>query len=509
MIKFVIRVSSELGVKSPAVRKRWTTFLSQNIRKLARQICPKAKVRQEWDGLELVVNQYEDKQFDKLKQQLQELLARTPGIAHFSFAKEGHFSTKKDLVQLCIDHYQHLVSPSQSFAVRVRRKGVHDFKSPEIESAVGAGLLERCPGLHVKLKSPDHLIQIDLNDQNLDLLEAKQLGLGGFPIGTQGSALMLMSGGFDSTAAAYHAMRRGLKVHFVYFDMGAPEQTLIVKSIAEQLWQRYGASHPVRIITVPWHALMADIAANSRPSTAGVVLKRLMLQAASKVAKKAKAEALITGEAVSQVASQTLPNLSLIDKAAELPVFRPLIFTDKHTIIDQVRKLGLEPLCVGIKEVCGSVSIKPSAQVDASLLAADESRLTQGLLQAALTAGEVLSIDRLHTASEKKNTTAQPSIDTKLEAPDVIIDIRHPDEIADRPFPFRDRFANIPVEPIPFYQLLEASEHFERSKQYALYCKEGSMSRLQARHLRNQGFSNIQALADGSEAHNEIVNHSP
>ena len=509
MIKYVIRVSSEMGVKSPAVRKRWTTFLAQNIRKLARQVAPKAKVRQQWDGLALVLRDYSPEEESMFCEKFVSLLSATPGIAHFSKAKEARFNSAEELVELCIDHYQPRVEPDLSFAVRVRRKGNHNFKSPSIEAAVGAGLLKFHEALKVSLKAPDQLIQIDAEDSQVDLLEQRHTGLGGFPIGTQGSALVLLSGGFDSTLAAYLAIKRGIKVNYCYFDMGTVEQSHIVKSIAHQLWSRFGASHPARFIQVPWQNSMAHISENSGPGTAGVVLKRRMLESAATIAKKSKSECLITGEAVSQVASQTLSNLRLIDKVTTLPIMRPLVFTDKHDIISSVRRIGLESLCAGIKEVCGAVSVRPSAQVDPELLTRDELRLDPTIFDGALDNASVYTIDKLlgsatvnsyrganaHSDTNGHSDVAQAASRSKSGPVDVIIDIRHPEDVARKPLVLPQQLAQVEIQTIPFYSLLQSLTNLARDKHYALYCREGSLSTIQAGYLREEGLEKVSVLA--------------
>ena len=135
-----------------------------------------------------------------------------------------------------------------------------------------------------------------------------------------------------------------------------------MKEVALYLWMRYGSSHRVRFISVPFEAVVGEIISKVDNAQMGVVLKRMMLRAAGKLATELHLDALVTDEAVAQVSSQTLPNLAVIDSVSEKLVLRPLIMSEKQDIIDLARKIGTEEFSAAIPEYCGVISVNPTTK---------------------------------------------------------------------------------------------------------------------------------------------------
>src|SRR5690606_3472936 len=167
----------------------------------------------------------------------------------------------------------------------------------------------------------------------LFVIANKNRGLGGYPLGEQDPVLSLISGGFDSTVSTYLCIKRGLRAHYCFFNLGGRAHELGVKEVAYYLWNKYGSSHRVKFITVPFEDVVREILESVDNAYMGVVLKRMMLRAAEKVAASLEIPALVTGESVAQVSSQTLINLSVIDRATDMLVLRPLSTMDKGEII--------------------------------------------------------------------------------------------------------------------------------------------------------------------------------
>lgn len=168
--------------------------------------------------------------------------------------------------------------------------------------------------------------------------------------------LSLISGGFDSTVSSFLTMKRGIRTHFCFFNLGGHAHELAVKEVAYYLWNRFGSSHNVNFVTVPFEGVVEEILTKVDNSQMGVILKRMMLRAATQVAKEMYVEAVVTGEAVAQVSSQTLTNLAVIDAATDHLVLRPLIAMDKQDIIDISVKIGAEELVKNIPEYCAVIS---------------------------------------------------------------------------------------------------------------------------------------------------------
>ena len=186
--------------------------------------------------------------------------------------------------------------------------------------------------------------------------------LGGFPLGCLDSVLSLISGGFDSAISSYLCIKRGLRTHYCIFNLGGKAHELAVKELAWFLWMKYHTSHCVKFVTVPFENVIAEILGKIDNAQMGVVLKRMMLRAAEQVAKKLKIEALVTGESVAQVSSQTLANLAVVDVAVQFLELRPLCTMDKQDIIDMSRRIGTEEFSKNIPVYCAVISNKPTTR---------------------------------------------------------------------------------------------------------------------------------------------------
>src|SRR5690606_1628022 len=145
--------------------------------------------------------------------------------------------------------------------------------------------------------------------------------------------LSLIFGGFDLGVAGIVTMRRGLRTRFCFFSLGGTAREGGGKQVACYLWGRHGLADRVQFVTLPVEEVVAEIIRSVDNSHMGVILKRMMLRAAEQVAEELEASALVTGEAIAQVSSQTLANLNVIDSVTDMLVLRPLITTDKHEII--------------------------------------------------------------------------------------------------------------------------------------------------------------------------------
>jgi tRNA uracil 4-sulfurtransferase len=270
-------------------------------------------------------------------------IERVLGVAYYAVAQP----VERNLEALCEAAWQE-IEPLQfsSFAVRVKRS---DKSFPhgtmETESVVGRYLLEqlRCHGrgARVRLKAPELTCHIEITPGPAIVYARKIPGPGGLPANTAGRVTCLLSGGYDSAVAAYQMMKRGAHLSFVHFyGTGARpgESSLYVASALAAQLVRY--QFRAKLYRVPFEPLQREIVRYA-PETYRVLLyRRLMLRIAEVLAGRDHALALVTGDSLGQVASQTLRNLVAVDAAARMPVFRPLIGTDKMEILDTARKIG-------------------------------------------------------------------------------------------------------------------------------------------------------------------------
>ncbi len=335
-MKLIVKVFPEITIKSRPVRKQFIRQLAKNIRTVLRDLDPALVVGGVWDNLEVETKVSEPKALLEMT----ERLSCMPGIAHFLQVAEYPLGDMDDILAKCKKHFGDLLV-GKVFSVRCKRAGRHTFSSMDVEKYVGSQLRQQCGAAGISLKAPEIEVRMEIRDQRLFVIHSQHNSIGGYPLGALEQTLVLMSGGFDSTVAAYQIMRRGLMSHFCFFNLGGRAHELGVMEVAHFLWKKYGSSQRVLFVSVPFEEVLGEILEKVDNSHMGVVLKRMMLRAASSIADRLEIDVLVTGEAISQVASQTLPNLSLIDAATDKLVLRPLIAFISKTSSIRLTRSGL------------------------------------------------------------------------------------------------------------------------------------------------------------------------
>ena len=232
----------------------------------------------------------------------------------------------------------------ESFRVSVRRADKRfPFTSPQIEREVG-GLIKQARGWRVDLAHAALTIHIEMLTDRAFYFFGKEPGAGGLPSGTGGKLACLLSGGIDSPVAAFRMMRRGCLVSFIHFhsypilSRASQEKVREITALLTRYQQRS------RLALVPFGDLQQQVVLGVRPELRVVIYRRLMLRIAERLARRWRAKALVTGEVVGQVASQTLDNLTTIADACGLEILRPLVGMDKDEITDQAAQIGTLPI---------------------------------------------------------------------------------------------------------------------------------------------------------------------
>lgn len=480
MMKFIVKLFPEIIMKSSSVRKRFVKVLSNNIREILRPQDDTIAVVHHWDFIEV-------RSKDERKRELiLEHLQRICGIHHILEVQESPFVDIHDIFEQTLRAVGSTLN-DKTFCVRVKRRGEHSFSSLDVMQYVGGGLNQAIDSAKVKLKNPDITVNIEIEDDKMMLVKARYEGLGGFPMSTQEDVLSLISGGFDSAVASYMFMRRGSRVHYVFFNLGGKAHELGVKQMAHQLWSRYSASHKVKFISVDFAPVVAEILTKIDDGQMGVVLKRMMMRAASQIAQKLKINALVTGEALGQVASQTLTNLSMIDKVSDTLILRPLITHDKASIIALTEQIGVADIAKSMPEFCGVISKSPTVKAVEHKLLDTESHFDFGVLDRAVQDAICLDIRKL---AQDNQQMIDVEVVGRVADGEIVIDIRTPDEIEDMPLVI----TNAHIIAIPFFKLGNSFATLDQNKTYVLYCQRGVMSQLQAVHLIDKGFSNVKVL---------------
>jgi len=228
----------------------------------------------------------------------------------------------------------------QSFRIETQRGDkTFPLTSPEINRQLGAAVQEKS-GARVDLENAEFTVTVEILPRDAFFGFNKIAGAGGLPVGSSGRVAALISGGFDSPVAAYRMMQRGCRIIFVHFH-SVPYQDKTSQEKVRQLVQLLTRHQfTSRLYMVPFGEIQRQIvAAVARPLRV-VLYRRMMLRIGEAIARQEKAKALITGESLGQVASQTLDNMAVIQQAARLPILRPLVGMDKQEIIDQSRRIG-------------------------------------------------------------------------------------------------------------------------------------------------------------------------
>jgi len=265
------------------------------------------------------------------------------GVASYSVAAEA----ARDLALVEQAAWEQLSKqPFRTFAVRARRADkTLPFRSQDAERYVGRGLLERARAagraIAVHLDDPEVTCFIEFTRSRALVYSEKIPGPGGMAANTAGKLVCLLSGGYDSAVAAYQMMKRGARLIFVHFHgiaaRAGESSAPIAREIVQTLVPYQGAA---RLYLLPFHELQREVLLGAPEEYRILLYRRFMLRIAESLARRHRAQGLVTGDSLAQVASQTLQNMAAVGAVARLPLYRPLVGTDKQDILDQARRIG-------------------------------------------------------------------------------------------------------------------------------------------------------------------------
>lgn len=269
----------------------------------------------------------------------QEAVSRIFGIAGFSRAAAVEKDFDK-VIEISGDYLEGALKNAKTFKVEAKRSDKKfPLTSPEISREMGGHLLSVYPHLKVDVHNPEVTVMVEVRDKYIFLHGTQIKGAGGMPVGTGGKAGILISGGIDSPVAAWMMAKRGIEltaIHFASPPYTSKRAEMKVVTLLEKVAKYSGR---MTMFTVPFTEIQEQIKDNCPEELFTLIMRRAMMKAAEKIARKENCQALITGESVGQVASQTIYALACTDAAANMPVFRPLIGMDKDEIIEISRKI--------------------------------------------------------------------------------------------------------------------------------------------------------------------------
>ena len=308
-------------------------------------------------------------------ERLRERLHRVCGVANFSLALRAGVS--REALRAAVE--QVIAGRAfGSFRITARRAfKTFPLTSVELNRDLGAYVLSRRSDCRVSLEHPELNVHVEVLPGEAFVYADRDAGAGGLPVGASGTVAALLSGGIDSPVAAWRLMKRGCRVVFVHFH-SAPYLPDLSRGKARELvarltqWQYYS-----RLFIVSFGEIQREVVLAVPPPARVVVYRRLMVRIAERLARHAGAPALVTGESLGQVASQTLHNLTRIDEAVSMPILRPLIGMDKLEITEQARALGTFEVSIEPDADCCTLFTPrhPVTRIDADQVAAVEARL--------------------------------------------------------------------------------------------------------------------------------------
>ena len=301
-------------------------------------------------------------------------LGQVMGVAHF----ERAYRTDRDLTAIKAAAYQQLLGRSyESLKVETKRTDKSfPLTSPEISAAVG-GYLVKETGKRADMHTPDVTCWVKITHNAAYVSTEKIPGIGGLPVGVSGKVLVMLSGGIDSPVAAWQLIKRGAKAAFIHFYSYPYTDKASLEKVMELAEILAISNYRSTVYLVPF-ADLQQLIVSATPAPLRVLLyRRMMTRIAEQVAATERAEALVTGESLAQVASQTLTNLRTIEAIADIPILRPLIGEDKAEIIRKAEQIGTFEVSTRPHQDCCSLFVPKHPATRASLaeLAAAESGL--------------------------------------------------------------------------------------------------------------------------------------
>ncbi len=357
-MKYFIRYG-EIGVKSPKIRRKFENKLMTNI-----QSGLNCSFENNQGRITLISDESEEKVHD--------VLGRTFGIVSYSPVIET-VTDKEEIAKLVKKTLPDYIDSGKfnpekdTFAVRCRRVGKHEFSSQEMAGYVGSVVIDLC-NAKVNLSNPDFTVYVEVREDKTYLYFEKIKGLNGLPVGSQGRVVCLISSGIDSPVAAYQMLKRGCSVTLLHCDNYPFTNESLDKVIKNtQNISRFSLGEEVRLYSVKYGKYLEKVQKDAPPRMTCVLCKSGMYQLASILAKNEKANAIVDGSSIGQVASQTLSNIEATRYHCRMPIFSPLICYDKLEIEDIAKKIGTYEVSIIPDGGCSAVPRYPETHANLEL----------------------------------------------------------------------------------------------------------------------------------------------
>lgn len=475
----ILRLSGELCIKSPSVRKRFQDRMLHNIRvALERAEIQEYTLKRHWARIDIHCDD----------PRAAAVLARVYGVQGVVPAAVYPWESLDDILDLGESIFAEKLA-AKTFAVRSRRvgnRGLIPFDSGDVNRRLGSRLFDASAG--VDLDNPDVLVALEVREKHVFFLDEEIPGPGGLPMGCEGKAVALMSGGFDSAVAAHMMQKRGIDLDFVFFNLGGPAHERGVRDVTKLLCQRWSNGYHPKMHMVDFRPLVADMKEKVAGSYWQLLLKRLMMRATHLIAQEMDYPAMITGESAGQVSSQTLQNLAAIQASVPTPILRPLIGLNKEDITELAKVVGTYELSAGVPEFCALEGGRPVTNGSFARLDREENKISAELLHTLVKEREVLKV--LEMASGDQLLDPQIEVD-HIPADALIIDLRSTTA--------HNAWSPPDAVHLPFEKALENVGFLPQTGTFLLICEVGLKSAFLAERMRRAGF-NAHSFRRGSHA---------
>ncbi|NLY44226.1 MAG: tRNA 4-thiouridine(8) synthase ThiI [Clostridiaceae bacterium] len=302
----------------------------------------------------------------------------------------------KAIKEKAVEYLQPVLRDCKTFKVETKRADKRfPLKSPEISREVGGHILRNINHLKVDVNNPDVTVNVEIRDTHAYIYTEKVPGAGGMPVGTNGKATLLLSGGIDSPVAGWMIAKRGVEIEAVHFFSYPYTSERAKDKVIELAKVLSGYCGKIILHIVPFTDIQLEIHEKCPDEQLTLIMRRMMMKIAEKIAIKSGSNALITGESLGQVASQTIQSLAVTNAAVELPVFRPLIGMDKDEIITIARKIETFDISILPYEDCCTIFVPkhPKTKPKLSRLLESESHMNvEEMINKAVEETEVIEI---------------------------------------------------------------------------------------------------------------------
>lgn len=380
-------------------RKNFIDRLGYNVRQALHEF-PNLKIAAHRDRMHIQLNGEDS-------EKVMARLGQVFGIQNFSPSVKVERDVKK-VQAMAIEMMKEKYRPGLTFKINTRRSD-HKFKydTNAMNDLLGGTILQAFDDIHVKMRDPDVTLRCEVRPDGIFLSYGKINGAGGLPVGTAGKAMLMLSGGIDSPVAGYLAMKRGVAIEMVHFFSPpyTSEQALNkAKQLTAKLAPYVGT---IKFIQVPFTEIQETIKHEVPEGYLMTIQRRFMLRLAEKIAKMRKGLAIFNGEALGQVASQTLESMAAINDVTTMPVLRPVLSMDKNEIIEIAQKIDTFDLSIQPFEDCCTVFAPPAPKTKPRIDRARqyEERLdVDGLIQRAL---DGIQITEINSSDEFMNANEE------------------------------------------------------------------------------------------------------